>query len=742
LSESAASAEKVLAICARQRIVGGPLVLTARHCRALYSLSQRNLAQAEKDWLEVLRLQRAEKQSILLPRTLNYLGMTAEFRGDIKAADDYYEEAVRLQSNNPRAFPVTSFNSHWLLATLLHKRGETRKAVELLEKAATVVEAARLNTWGDSQQRAGYFAQFAPGFEALVKWYVELGDKENAVVSAIRGRSRTLLDQLQLSGVDPRAALKGNPEGEKLLAREGLLRQKLNSLRARGQAASSGSLDASKGTELVRDFDAAQKEYAALWREILRENPLYQNLSEENPKKILEGLRQKVISPSGVMLLYYVGRDHSWLFTVGDTARGIGIWPLSIPEDIQNNATLLQDRTLGQSLAGSRGMTLVRRDPQPEAPTQEPPASKRIPLTARGARILVDVWSTAISQPDFLPTRGMRLESRATTKPVPTQRSDLPGEIFLPSEVRQRLTASAGVDHLLVIPDGPLHRIPLEALIVSRGGRPRYLLDELPPVIYSPSATILNLVTTRPAPDVKRTRTLLTVADPAYPVDTIGAMTGVGNYARSTESTDSALLSSRMPRLPFTATESQAVRRFFASKDVEVLENKGATEKRVTTAISGKTIVHIAAHGFADERFGNLFGALALTPPARVVSADDDGFLSLNEINDLPLKDCELAVLSACVTNVGPQRPLEAGVTLANGFLAAGARRVIASHWSVDDRSTSLLFEDFFARLSTTRGTPREYAKALHEARLKLRNDPMYAAPFYWAPFVLTGSAD
>ena len=67
---------------------------------------------------------------------------------------------------------------------------------------------------------------------------------------------------------------------------------------------------------------------------------------------------------------------------------------------------------------------------------------------------------------------------------------------------------------------------------------------------------------------------------------------------------------------------------------------------------------------------------------------------------------------------------------------------MIASHWSVDDRSTSLLMEDFFARLSTTRGTPREYAKALHDARLKLRNDPQYAAPFYWAPFVLTGSAD
>ena len=43
---------------------------------------------------------------------------------------------------------------------------------------------------------------------------------------------------------------------------------------------------------------------------------------------------------------------------------------------------------------------------------------------------------------------------------------------------------------------------------------------------------------------------------------------------------------------------------------------------------------------------------------------DNDGFLMLHEIYRLPLGECELAALSACVTNVGPQQPLEAGVTL------------------------------------------------------------------------------
>jgi CHAT domain-containing protein len=92
-------------------------------------------------------------------------------------------------------------------------------------------------------------------------------------------------------------------------------------------------------------------------------------------------------------------------------------------------------------------------------------------------------------------------------------------------------------------------------------------------------------------------------------------------------------------------------------------------------------LVHIAAHGSADKRFGNQFGALSVTPPPPgQESPTNDGFLCLHEIYRLPLRDCRLVVLSACETAVGPKRPLEAGVTLGSGFLEAEARRVVASH--------------------------------------------------------------
>src|SRR5262249_19159799 len=133
--------------------------------------------------------------------------------------------------------------------------------------------------------------------------------------------------------------------------------------------------------------------------------------------------------------------------------------------------------------------------------------------------------------------------------------------------------------------------------------------------------------------------TLLTVANPAYPQiksvkEVVGSNVVLG-------------LAGELPPLPFTAVESQRIRERFQGR-VLALEREEATEGTLRAALPGRHIVHVAAHGFADERFGNLFGALALAPPkASKDPASEDGFLSLHEIYRLPLSSCELAVLSA-----------------------------------------------------------------------------------------------
>jgi hypothetical protein len=81
-------------------------------------------------------------------------------------------------------------------------------------------------------------------------------------------------------------------------------------------------------------------------------------------------------------------------------------------------------------------------------------------------------------------------------------------------------------------------------------------------------------------------------------------------------------------------------------------------------------------------------------------------------------------------------------VTLASGFLCAGARHVLASHWGVADESTAELISAFFEATRAPDGMPVPYALALQRARKDVRARDKWASPMYWAPFVLIGTGE
>jgi CHAT domain-containing protein len=116
----------------------------------------------------------------------------------------------------------------------------------------------------------------------------------------------------------------------------------------------------------------------------------------------------------------------------------------------------------------------------------------------------------------------------------------------------------------------------------------------------------------------------------------------------------------------------------------------------------------------------------------------NDGRLTLPEIYRLNLHGCELAVLAACNTNVGSSR----GGTLSRAFLQSGARRVMASQWSVAAPSTARLMEEVFKEIAEQRNESQtcNYGLALHRARERIRSaGGNWDLPYFWAPFVLVG---
>ena len=235
---------------------------------------------------------------------------------------------------------------------------------------------------------------------------------------------------------------------------------------------------------------------------------------------------------------------------------------------------------------------------------------------------------------------------------------------------------------------------------------------------------------------------MLALGDPAYP----------GNDPAQEEAAPTGLLTARsrygiaggkLPRLPHSGEEAQWVVNCFKEAGVKagVLSGTNATERAVRYWAPGRKVLHLACHGLADAAYGNYFGALALAPGPQI-RADDDGFLTLAEICELNLKGSELAILSACQTNYGPQQKGEGTwVKLSRGFLVAGARRVVASNWLVDDEAAASLVSRFCGGLAQAEkaGKPADYAASLQEAKRYVRNQDKWRSPYYWASLVLVG---
>jgi CHAT domain-containing protein len=120
------------------------------------------------------------------------------------------------------------------------------------------------------------------------------------------------------------------------------------------------------------------------------------------------------------------------------------------------------------------------------------------------------------------------------------------------------------------------------------------------------------------------------------------------------------------------------------------------------------------------------------------------GLVTAEEISGWELTSCELAVLSACDTNVGERRAGQGVASLQRALQIAGARSAITSLWKVPDEATRELMLDFYRRLWMERKPKHQ---ALWESKLELRNardergEPLYSTGD-WAAWVLTGVPD
>jgi len=203
----------------------------------------------------------------------------------------------------------------------------------------------------------------------------------------------------------------------------------------------------------------------------------------------------------------------------------------------------------------------------------------------------------------------------------------------------------------------------------------------------------------------------------------------------------------RMNRLPGTRDELLAVATALGADPSRALYlDKEATKPTVfrlnTAGRLGQTqVLAFATHGLlAGDLKGLTQPALVLTPPT-TPSEQDDGLLVLEDILGLKLPTTDWVILSACNTAAGDGSG-EGLAGLARAFFFAGARSLLVSHWSVEDRATQALMTEVFRRFAADKTMPR--AEALRQGMLALMasgqgQTAYFAHPFAWAPFFLVG---
>jgi tetratricopeptide (TPR) repeat protein len=196
--------------------------------------------------------------------------------------------------------------------------------------------------------------------------------------------------------------------------------------------------------------------------------------------------------------------------------------------------------------------------------------------------------------------------------------------------------------------------------------------------------------------------------------------------------------------LPFTRREVRNV--FARGVQTRARSGRDATEKAVRAALLADDIVHVASHGVLN-RVNPLFSRVDFARGRRA-SSEDDGRLEVHEVLGLSLRP-RLVFLSGCETGAGVagSTQFDTGedyATLAQAFLHAGATNVLATFWKVRDDGAAEFAARFYEALEAGSDAqthdPAAIASALAKAQRGLRADPRFSAPYYWAPYVLSGS--
>ena len=655
--------------------------LLRQHAEALRGLGR--CAVAAGDWAGARAL--LESAQVELHRTHGLVNeaVVESMLGDLESRQDH-PDAARRHYMRTRALARQAANQPWQtvahasLARLAAQAGDLDGAKRDIERAIESIESERERI-NAPDLRTSYFGTMRAYYELYVDILMRLdarhpgqGYAATALIAAERARARVLQDQLTERAIDLDKDIDPG-----LLAAAHAAADQLHALAYRqGQAQ-----DAAARAALQGGIDEASRHLDEARGRIRAGNPRYAELTHPTPLR-LDEIQRQLLDDDVSVLEYWLGEQRSYLWLVTRDA--------------------LQAYVLA-----------------PRAHLEQATGALRDQLVVHAA----SVGATSIEQ---LAERD-RLDAAA----VHSLAQALAGQ-SLPA------AAQAGLRRqVVVVADGDLQSLPLPLRLLADTGDAHGSAPSSRVFAYLPSLGSLRSLRALPH-SARQPNVLAILAHPVFRADDARLK---GRVAATSTTADTVLLRAAseagiadLPRLPSTRTEAQAIAAL-AKPQVPWLALDFAANRQAALAAdwSNYAIVHFATHALLNPTHPELSGIVLSLFDAQ--GKAEDGFLRMNDIYNLHMP-AELVVLSVCDSALGRNLGGEGASSLARAFFYAGAHRVVASLWPVDDRASAALMQAFYRGLLERHETP---ALALAAAQREIGNDPRWRAPFYWAGFVLQG---
>jgi CHAT domain-containing protein/Tfp pilus assembly protein PilF len=668
--------------------------------------SQGEMRKALEKYNEALPLSRAVDDRRMMAITLCKIGDVYRSLGETQKALDKFNEALPLGrmvgDRNGEADTLLG------IAQVEQTRGILSQAHQTIEQAIGIVESLRANVAGQ-ELRTSFVASRREFYETHIDVLMQM-HKQNpaasfdalALAGSERGRARSLLELLTEARADIRQGVDSS-----LLERERSLRQRL-------AARAAAQVDLLNRNHTPEQAEAADKEISSITAEyeelearIRSSSPRYAALTQPQTLSLTE-IQQQVLDPDTLLLEYSLGDNASYLFVVS-----------------QATITSHQLPKRAEIEAATRRVRELLTAPQPQ------PGDTEAKYQARIKEARANYWHKAAEL------------SRMLLGPVASQ---------------------LGRKRLAIVADGALQYIPFAALPApstgNDGGRnsgaepqPLFVDHE---IVSLPSASTLATLRRETAGRKPAEKSLAVLADPVFTNDDARVRRDVGKAGaqvetRSADSYETDIDFLQMTRssletgvtgaeggfgrLLSTRREAAAISALVPERErMQALDFEASRTTALRPELGEYRIVHFATHGMLNNIHPELSGiVLSLVDKE---GHSQDGFLRLQDIYNLKLP-AELVVLSACQTALGKEIKGEGLVGLARGFMYAGAPRIVASLWKVDDRATSELMKRFYQGMLGPEAL--KPAGALRQAQLSIWKQKQWREPYYWAAFVLQG---